>query len=875
MVVQTVVQRRHRFAAAGYGLWQRLIVLFRKDGSFLSLTLILRAAFLLDVISRPLLRTGDDAPRHLDFWWPAVAGYTIYLVVLTIMLFAVRRETSVFTSDCSKLSQIILDTGFFGLFYILNGNPESNLVLTFWLPLIAATRYFSIRMVALVFFIVVTVIGGNILWLQQSPPPLASAHPLWRIFILRSLLFLCITWPLVRAERLYRRLKEQTENYRDQVNKLVCSVRDAQRQPLDQLLPTTLEAVRREIHADHVALFLYDNGVFRRHAGANIPDDWFSEEQYAAGEGITGKVVVGTAGTLFGQPVRVNDVSGHPDVHREHLVRYASRLKSGLVAHLLAVPLDGANRTFGVLRAINKLRTDGSLDPTGFTERDQDILSSSAMLLSLAYAARRREERVTSVLRIADAATQTSDESTICAQIATLGVKMGYAVCAVRVSEQANQLRLVGIHSAADLPVRLFEKIEPLPAELYSVLRDQRDRVMADLASDPRPEVAEWSQRTGLRSAIILPLQGRQQTVGVLEIYTTAPHCFFDNEREMLRTFAAKATLALDSAHLVEQHSDQIRRLRSLADIISTITSSTSHEMLFDRVVHRVATLLNAEDCSIFWVNTEQQTLDLKASHRVPQALFTRRMARISAESRSGLPSFVAATGKPLQFIGDEYKTHPAWNGEFREHLAYLPSKACLSLMMYPIIDSTGRVRGVIRVENKSGSEWQRGFTATDRELLDLLTKQVAIAIDKIDQVARLQHLEHLVEPAVGARDADGPRFDDPGAIGSRLILRDEEGPDRVALEARRRRERDQLVRAEAVTAGDAGQERPGILGHERMIARRPRYGRGVPLPAGRRAIAETTATHAPATLTAVTSASATRTSTRAGRRTSSRPASA
>ena len=33
-----------------------------------------------------------------------------------------------------------------------------------------------------------------------------------------------------------------------------------------------------------MALFLYDNGVFRRHTGANIPDDWFSEEHFAQRE---------------------------------------------------------------------------------------------------------------------------------------------------------------------------------------------------------------------------------------------------------------------------------------------------------------------------------------------------------------------------------------------------------------------------------------------------------------------------------------------------------------------------------------------------------------------------------------------------------------
>jgi signal transduction histidine kinase len=82
--------------------------------------------------------------------------------------------------------------------------------------------------------------------------------------------------------------------------------------------------------------------------------------------------------------------------------------------------------------------------------------------------------------------------------------------------------------------------------------------------------------------------------------------------------------------------------------------------------------------------------------------------------------------------VGEEYKSHPAWGGRFTEHLAYLPSRGCRSLLLVALRNPGGRITGVLKVENKQGIDANLGFTEFDREiLLPTLANAAAIAIER------------------------------------------------------------------------------------------------------------------------------------------------
>ncbi len=197
-----------------------------------------------------------------------------------------------------------------------------------------------------------------------------------------------------------------------------------------------------------------------------------------------------------------------------------------------------------------------------------------------------------------------------------------------------------------------------------------------------------------------------------------------------------------DDGHVFENLADQLvatieqwrqnSKLRQLSEVLAGMIEETEASALYRFIVEAGARLLEAEDCSLFLNNERSGMVEYEASSRIPSELFERKEMPISAAEGAGLTAYVAATGTPLSFVGEEYKNHPAWEGRFTEHLDYLPSRTCRSLALVALRNPGGRITGVLKVENKQGLDADLGFGEFDREiLLPNLASAAAIAIER------------------------------------------------------------------------------------------------------------------------------------------------
>lgn len=722
------------------GISGRLILwgeTFLEENKLLPWTLLFRTAIVVAVAVRWRFFPATVAPPlSVTAVWAAVGGFALYVAVLGLFAW---RSPAAFKSLAGKRIQVALDTVFFTLIFSLGGDPASDVALAFLLPLLIAARYFTLAAVLAVFGIVLVILAGALLGLAPFSPALAQ------IFFIRALLFGGVTWPLARSEYLKRQMTVQTHEYRRRLELLVAqSIKFAQHQDIPAIVEAAARAARGQLRSEVASIFLYQEGRYQRQTIVGIEDDWFSSESYLPGEGITGQVGVGRDGTGFGRPILDNRAGTNPQIVRDHLSRYKAKLKSGTVAHLIAVPLNESSRTFGILRAVNKLTADGELDPKGFTQDDQDMLSSIAALVSLTYSAAIRERKLQGVFEVNETMTRTCDEGQVCQKTAEVIVGQGYRACALFLREEDDYLRLRAQCNLSPAAKLRLQDQDGLNQERLEVLHTGRPNTTANLQEGRRPDVAAWAREHDLCSVLRLPLVQQEQVAGLLEIYTRTEHHFYENEIHTLELFAAQATMAIMNARLTEKTQDQINKLKELAEITSDVVTFEDKDALFEEVAHRAAALLKTEDCSIFWVNRERNTIDIKASHSIPRFLFGRKLTPISDQPKAGFPAYVAATGETLSFIGDSYKEHPAWDGRFLTHLAHLPSKRCASLLIYPITDEHRNVKGVIKAENKLGVGRNEGFTQADRELLDVLASQVAIAVHKIEQIKKLKHLHQV-----------------------------------------------------------------------------------------------------------------------------------
>ncbi len=160
-----------------------------------------------------------------------------------------------------------------------------------------------------------------------------------------------------------------------------------------KLLQLTVDLTREHLNCEAAAVFLFEDGRYRRRATAGVPADWFAEESYSTGEGLTGRAAVLRSGPVP-HPVVHNDVDRSGHISHVAQKRYAAQLGTGRTAHLIAVPLLENHRPIGILRVLNRLTQDGSLAAGGFTQPDVELLSAIASQVSLAMADLRKRERI-------------------------------------------------------------------------------------------------------------------------------------------------------------------------------------------------------------------------------------------------------------------------------------------------------------------------------------------------------------------------------------------------------------------------------------------------------------------------------------------------
>jgi len=189
------------------------------------------------------------------------------------------------------------------------------------------------------------------------------------------------------------------------------STRLAAQEDAPRLLQLTADLTRAHLNCEATAVFLFEEGRYRRRAAAGVPADWFAAESYATGEGLTGRAAVLRSGR-YPPPVLHNDVEQSDHTTAEPMQRYREQLHTGRIAHLIATPLVENHRPIGILRVLNRLTQDGGLAAGGFTKADVELLSAIASQVSLALADLRKRERIQQLgVRLEDQVRRRTEEA--------------------------------------------------------------------------------------------------------------------------------------------------------------------------------------------------------------------------------------------------------------------------------------------------------------------------------------------------------------------------------------------------------------------------------------------------------------------------------
>ncbi len=166
----------------------------------------------------------------------------------------------------------------------------------------------------------------------------------------------------------------------------------------------------------------------------------------------------------------------------------------------------------------------------------------------------------------------------------------------------------------------------------------------AEVVTDPLNTLREQDEAAGVVTYLGLPIQSRDEVLGVLTFNTSTPRQYTSEEMAYLMSFAAQAAIAIENARL---HGATVRRGEELAALLRatrSVMSGLDLRETLDRILKEASHIVGTPHVKVLLVDREAQVLRLAALAGRPAALLKGFQLPLGV----GHSGIVAATGKPL-----------------------------------------------------------------------------------------------------------------------------------------------------------------------------------------------------------------------------------
>ncbi|MDX6765914.1 MAG: GAF domain-containing protein [Candidatus Methylacidiphilales bacterium] len=249
-----------------------------------------------------------------------------------------------------------------------------------------------------------------------------------------------------------------------------------------------------------------------------------------------------------------------------------------------------------------------------------------------------------------------------------------------------------------------------LPLRIHDVTTDRRY-----VQIDPR-----------IRAELAVPLLLRGQVIGILNLDSTTPGAFGEEEEKSLVAFAKHASESIRLSWEINQLRLRSEQLETLVDMGQTIISQDQLDIVLQRIVKESCRLMNAKLCSLMLLDENGKTLALKAWYGASKAYINKPNLPV-AESLVGV---VVNRLKPLTVL-NVIDNQRYLNTELARR------EGLVSLLSVPLTFES-RALGVLSVYTR---ETHR-FSNEEIRLLSAMAGMSAVAIAKarlLEKVVRME----------------------------------------------------------------------------------------------------------------------------------------
>src|SRR5512138_3644385 len=149
------------------------------------------------------------------------------------------------------------------------------------------------------------------------------------------------------------------------------------------------------------------------------------------------------------------------------------------------------------------------------------------------------------------------------------------------------------------------------------VIRNRKGVLVPDTSKDERwlirPDDA--MDRSGVKSAICVPLVARENLVGVLTLVHPKPNVFTREQLELMQAIADQAGIAVLNARLYTESQRQARVMTALAEGASAMNMSLRMDDVFQRILIQSMHALQVETVALGLIDGEQLVYRAAAGH--------------------------------------------------------------------------------------------------------------------------------------------------------------------------------------------------------------------------------------------------------------------
>jgi len=256
---------------------------------------------------------------------------------------------------------------------------------------------------------------------------------------------------------------------------------------------------------------------------------------------------------------------------------------------------------------------------------------------------------------------------------------------------------------------------------------------IAEVDDDPR----HISGGVELRSELALPLTVQDRVVGVLDLGSSRPGFFSEDEERILSVVAGQLAGAIENARLLENMRQQARTLSVLHQVNRELTSILDRERLLETVHERLQELIDYDVFEVLLWNEENRLLE-------PAFLLHHgRRRRDGAETvplGRGLSGTAAALRQPLRVPNVHLDPR---------YFQCLEDVAVRSELAVPLV-AKDRLVGVLLLDSLEYD----AFTARHEQLVSTLAASLAIALENARLYEQVQANEQrLADDLATARE--------------------------------------------------------------------------------------------------------------------------